>query len=60
MPLLNSPNHFLASLSPRDSDLLRPHLKALQLRQGAIIYRAEDTIEQVYFPHTAWFRWLLA
>jgi CRP-like cAMP-binding protein len=52
MPLLNSPNHFLASLSPHESELLHPHLKALQLRQGAVIYRAEETIEQVYFPHT--------
>ena len=52
MPLQNSPNHFLASLSPHDSELLRPHLKSLQLRQGAVIYRAEETIEQVYFPHT--------
>jgi CRP-like cAMP-binding protein len=52
MPLRNSPNHFLSSLSPFDSDLLRPHLHALQLRQGAVIYSAEDTIEHVYFPHT--------
>jgi CRP-like cAMP-binding protein len=52
MPLLNSPNHFLASLSSHDSDLLYPHLKALQLRQGAVIYSAEETIEHVYFPHT--------
>ena len=52
MPLLNSPNHFLASLSSRDSDLLRPHLKAQQLRQGTVIYGAEETIEHVYFPHT--------
>ena len=52
MPLLNSPNHFLASLSPHDSELLYPHLKAQQLPQGTVIYRAEATIEHVYFPHT--------
>jgi CRP-like cAMP-binding protein len=52
MPLLNSPNHFLASLSSRDSDLVRPHLKAQQLRQGTVIYGAEETIEHLYFPHT--------
>jgi CRP-like cAMP-binding protein len=52
MPLQNSPNHFLASLSPHESELLGPHLKSLQLRQGAVIYRPEETIEQVYFPHT--------
>jgi CRP-like cAMP-binding protein len=53
MPMLaNSPNHFLASLSPTDADLLRPHLKSLTLAQGAFIYKAEDLIERVYFPHT--------
>ena len=53
MPMLsNSPNHFLASLSPTDADLLRPHLRPLTLPQGAFIYKAEDLIERVYFPHT--------
>jgi CRP-like cAMP-binding protein len=53
MPLLsNSPNHFLASLSPTDSDLLRPHLKSLTLPQGTFIYKAEDSVERVYFPQT--------
>jgi len=52
MPLLNSPNHFLASLSPADTELLYPHLKARQLALGEVLYRAEETIKQVYFPHT--------
>jgi CRP-like cAMP-binding protein len=52
MPFSDSPNHFLASLSARDSELVRPHLKARQLPQGEVIYSAEDTIEHVYFPHT--------
>src|SRR4051794_19216855 len=52
MPLLNSPNHFLASLSPADSELLYPHLKARQLTLGEVLYRAEETVKQVYFPHT--------
>ena len=53
MPMLaNSPNHFLASLSPTDADLLRPHLRPLTLPQGAFIYKAEDLIERVYFPNT--------
>jgi CRP-like cAMP-binding protein len=53
MPLLsNSPNHFLASLSPKDGDLLQPHLKSLALPQGTFIYKAEESIERVYFPHT--------
>jgi hypothetical protein len=41
MPMLsNSPNHFLASLSTTDGDLLRPHLKSLTLAQGAFVYIA--------------------
>jgi CRP-like cAMP-binding protein len=52
MPLLNSPNHFLASLSAQDSELLYPHLKSEQFPLGTVLYDAEDTIERVYFPHT--------
>ena len=53
MPILsNSPNHFLATLSPTDADLLRSHVKPLHLPQGTWIYRADDSIERVYFPQT--------
>lgn len=52
MPLTNSPNHFLTSLSVEDRDLLLPHLKPLQFPQGAALYRADDIISQVYFPLT--------
>jgi CRP-like cAMP-binding protein len=52
MPLTNSPNHFLASLSAEDRNLLQPHLKPLQLPQGATLYRADDIIPNVYFPYT--------
>ena len=52
MPLTNSANHFLSSLSAQDRDLLEPHLKQLQLPQGAAFYRADDTIPNVYFPHS--------
>ena len=52
MPLTNSPNHFLSSLSAQDRDLLQPHLKQLQLPQGAAFYRADDNIPNVYFPHS--------
>ena len=47
----NSPNHFIASLSPQDRDLLEPLLKPLQLPRGAPIYRTDDIIPYVYFPH---------
>src|SRR3954451_17409413 len=44
MPLLNSPNHFLASLSAQDSELLYPHLKSEQFPQGNVLYGAEDDL----------------
>ena len=53
MPMLaNSPNHFLSSLPPTDADLLRSHLRPMNVPQGTFIYKAEDSIGQVYFPQT--------
>jgi CRP-like cAMP-binding protein len=48
--LTNLPNHVLASLSPQDSDLLRPHLRHQQLTLRSVLYRPEEPIHQVYFP----------
>jgi CRP-like cAMP-binding protein len=51
--LSNSPNHFLSSLSARDSKLLQPCLKPTGLLPAmTTLYKAEDTISHVYFPHT--------
>ena len=49
---LNSANHFLASLSAHDSELIKPHLHPLELPHEAILYKAEDTISHLYFPHS--------
>jgi CRP-like cAMP-binding protein len=49
---MHPPNHFLASLSAHDRNLLQPHLKPLQVPRGSAIYRADDIIPYVYFPHT--------
>jgi hypothetical protein len=49
--LSDSPNHFLACLSLQQ-ELLQSHLKPMELGLGAIFYRAQDTIDRVYFPHT--------
>ena len=52
MPLTNSPNHFLLSLSPQDRGLLQPHLKPLRLPLGAPLFKADDDIiSNVYFPY---------
>ena len=48
----NSPNHFLASLSNNDRGLVSPHLKPLDLPLHTVFFKAEGTIERVYFPHS--------
>jgi CRP-like cAMP-binding protein len=48
--LTNSPNHFLASLSQSDSDLLRPHLTPRELQQRAVLHEAEQQVARTYFP----------
>jgi CRP-like cAMP-binding protein len=50
MPLANSVNHFLASLSAQDRELIKPHVQPLELPSGTILYKAEDTITRLYFP----------
>jgi CRP-like cAMP-binding protein len=53
MPLsTNSPNHFLLSLSDTDRNLIFPHLKRVTVPRETIIFKAEDKIEHVYFPHS--------
>jgi CRP-like cAMP-binding protein len=51
-PRSNSPNHFLASLSPPDYELIEPHLRPIECSQGLVLYVAQDEIKRVYFPHT--------
>jgi CRP-like cAMP-binding protein len=48
----NSPNRLLASLRPADFELLRPHLKSVEMDQEAILFEPGDTIDRVYFPHS--------
>jgi CRP-like cAMP-binding protein len=48
----SSPNRLLASLLPADFELLRPHLKATELKQEAVLFEAGDKIDRVYFPHS--------
>jgi CRP-like cAMP-binding protein len=48
---LLSPNGLLASLSPADFDLLRPHLTSMKLDHEAVLYEAGQSIKRVYFPH---------
>jgi CRP-like cAMP-binding protein len=48
----SSPNRLLASLAEADLALLRPHLKPRELKQEAILIRAGQPVEEVYFPHS--------
>lgn len=47
-----SPNQFLASLPAADFELLRPHLRLVELVQENILIRTGDTLSRVYFPHS--------
>lgn len=49
--LANSPNHFLASLTGRDRNLILPHLDPIELPAKAIFYKSGETIGRIYFPH---------
>jgi CRP-like cAMP-binding protein len=44
-----SPNGLLASVAPSDFELLRPHLKPIELKNEAVLFEAGD---RVYFPHS--------
>jgi CRP-like cAMP-binding protein len=46
----NLANHFVASLSAADSDLIRPHLRQDDLPLGSVLFRPEEQIDRVYFP----------
>lgn len=45
-------NRLLAVLPPEDFDLLAPDLEPVVLDQDAVLTRADDQIEHVFFPHS--------
>jgi CRP-like cAMP-binding protein len=47
-----SANRLLAALSPDDFELLRPHLRSVDLVQGVLLVEGGDQIDQVYFPNS--------
>jgi len=50
MTTLNLPNHFLSLLSSQVFEPLERHLAIVDLPEGAVLYRNNETIEHVYFP----------
>ena len=46
-----SPNGFLSSLSADDFELIRPHLKSVDLVQDLVLVAVGDTLKRAYMPH---------
>lgn len=49
-PTKSSANILLANLPEADFALLKPHLREVALRQGAILHEPGEPVQQVYFP----------
>lgn len=47
----NFPNIFVNSLELADFELLRPHLKDIELVHKVVLFETGSTVEDVYFPH---------
>jgi CRP-like cAMP-binding protein len=47
----HSPNHLLAVVDATEFQLLRPHLKTMELHSKEVLWEANRPIEAVYFPH---------
>jgi CRP-like cAMP-binding protein len=45
-------NRLLAALRPPEMTLLQPHLKEVELEQGALLQEHGELIERVYFPNS--------
>ena len=52
MPRSNFPNLLLSSLRDEDFDLLRAHLRPIELVQEDVVMQTGDIIDRVYFPHS--------
>jgi CRP-like cAMP-binding protein len=48
---LSLDNKLLASLPHDHFDRLLPHLSAVSLQQGIVLFEAGDEVDQIYFPH---------
>ena len=49
--VVRSPNHFLASLPEADFQILRPHLRTVELVQGDILVQSGQPYITAFFPH---------
>ena len=51
-PTPPSPNQLLAALPQADFELVRPHLRSVEMEQGAVLVAAGAKLSHVYFPHS--------
>jgi CRP-like cAMP-binding protein len=49
--LPRSPNGLLASLAPDDFELIRPHLRTVDLIQEQVLIEVGETLRRAYLPH---------
>jgi CRP-like cAMP-binding protein len=50
-PAPRLPNGFLASLSEDDFELVRPHLKTVDLPHELVLVEVDETLKRAYLPH---------
>lgn len=50
-PLATLKNRLLSALPSEDKGLIAPHLSAVELEKGRLLYDPGDVIDQVYFPN---------
>ncbi len=50
-PAPRPPNGFLASLSEDDFELVRPHLKTIDLTSELVLIEVDETLKRAYLPH---------
>jgi CRP-like cAMP-binding protein len=48
---LRSPNGFLSALAADDYELIRPHLRTVDLAQELALVEVDDTLKRAYLPH---------
>jgi CRP-like cAMP-binding protein len=46
-----SPNGFLAALAVDDFELIRPHLRTVDLAQDTVLVEVDETLKRAYLPH---------
>ncbi|MBR0898821.1 Crp/Fnr family transcriptional regulator [Bradyrhizobium tropiciagri] len=46
-----SPNGFLSSLSANDFELMRPHLRTIELAADSVLVEADELLQLTYMPH---------